>query len=89
MVLLSTFGNEFEAQIIASRLKESGIDHKVETKEGESECSVFVFEDDLEEAREIIESRSFEDDGFLGDLNLDDLDLDGLDDIDGIEPPKP
>ena len=87
MILLSTFGNELEAQMMASRLKESGIDYKIDQKEGESECNIFVFEDDLEEAQEILESRTFEDDGFLGDINLDDLDLD-LGDLDDLDKPE-
>lgn len=79
MILLSTFGNEIEAQMFASRLKDAGVDYKLEKQEGESEYNIYVFEDDMEEAQEILESRAFEDDDFLGDLNLDDLDIDDLD----------
>ena len=74
MTLLSTFGSEIEAQALASRLKESGIDHKVEQQEGESESNVYVFDDDLDEAQEIIESQALEDDDDLSDLDIDEID---------------
>lgn len=81
MVHLATFNNEVEAQILASRLKEADIDHTIEQEEGSDECRVMIFEDDLDEATEIMEAAAFSDDElFSDDLgDLDDLDLDDLD----------
>lgn len=85
MIHLATFGNEVEAQILASRLKEAGIDYRIEQEEGSDECQVMIFEDDLDEANEIIEAAAFSDDELFSDdldeldgLNLDDLDDDDL-----------
>ena len=82
MIHLATFSNEVEAQMLASRLKEADIDHQIEQEEGSDECRVMIFEDDLEEATEIMEAASFSDDELFDDDlgNLDDLDLDDLDD---------
>ncbi len=84
MIHLATFANEVEAQILASRLKAAGIDHRIEKEEGSDECQVMIFEDDLDEANEIMEAAAFSDDElFSDDLDdLDDLNLDDLDDED-------
>ncbi len=75
MVLLSTFENEVEAQLLASQLKAAGIDHKIDDDKTEG-YQIFVFEDDLAEALEILETRAVADDDFIGDINTDDIDLD-------------
>lgn len=82
MIHLATFSNEVEAQMLASRLKEADIDHAIEQEEGSDECRVMIFEDDLEEATEIMEAAAFSDDElFSDDLGeLDDLDLEDMDD---------
>ena len=81
MIHLATYSNEVEAQILASRLKEAGIDHKIDQEEGSDECHVMIFEDDLDEATEIMEAAAFSDDElFSDDLgDLDELDLGDLD----------
>lgn len=79
MIHLASFNNEMEAQLLASRLKAAGIDHRVDQEEGSDECSVKVFEDDLDEATEIMEAASFESDDFIDD------ELGGLDDLDDLE----
>ena len=75
MVLLSTFENEVEAQLLASQLKAAGIDHKIEDDKTEG-YKLLVFEDDVAEALEILEARAVADDDFIGDINTDDIDLD-------------
>ena len=55
MTHLATFNNELDAEILASRLKEAGIEYKITQKEGNEDCTVLVFEDDLVEATEIRE----------------------------------
>ncbi|MBC8124412.1 MAG: DUF2007 domain-containing protein [Candidatus Kapabacteria bacterium] len=75
MVLVSTFENEVEAQLLASQLKAAGIDLKIEDDKTEG-FQVFVFEDDVAEALEILETRAVADDDFIGDINTDDIDLD-------------
>ncbi|MBK6291395.1 MAG: DUF2007 domain-containing protein [Ignavibacteria bacterium] len=75
MILLSTFENEMEAQLLASQLREAGIDHKIEENKADG-FQLFVFEDDVEEAKEILEARASSDDDYLVDLGGDDLDLD-------------
>jgi len=82
MIHLATFSNEVEAQMLASRLKEADIDHEIEQEDGSDECRVMIFEDDLEEATEIMEAAAFSDDElFSEDLgDLDDLDLEDMDD---------
>jgi hypothetical protein len=79
MIHLASFTNEMEAQLLASRLKAAGIDHRVDQVEGSDECNVMVFEDDLDEATEIMEAASFESDEFMDD------ELSGLDGLDDIE----
>ena len=69
MIHLATFTSEMEAQLLGSRLKEAGIDYKVEQEEGSDEHQVMVFEDDLDEATEVMEAAQFADDeGFEDDL---------------------
>jgi hypothetical protein len=77
MILLSTFENEMEAQLLASQLREAGIDHKVEEDKADG-YRVFVFEDDLDEAKEILEARAMSDDDFSLGLGDEDIDLDEL-----------
>lgn len=79
MIHLASFTNEMEAQLLASRLKAAGIDHRVDQEEGSDECNVMVFEDDLDEATEIMEAASFESDDFVDD------EIGGLDDLDDLE----
>lgn len=79
MIHLASFTNEMEAQLLASRLKAAGIDHRVDQEEGSDECNVMVFEDDLDEATEIMEAASFESDDFVDD------EISGLDDLDDLE----
>lgn len=81
MIHLATFGNEMEAQLLASRLKAAGIDYNIDQEDGSDEARVMVFEDDLDEATEIMEAASFEDDEFI-DSSLGDIDeLDDLEDL--------
>ncbi len=75
MILLASFTNELEAQLLESQLQEAGIDFKT-TQEGTEAFKVMVFEDDLDLAKEIMDARSLEDNDFLVDLdepNLDEL----------------
>lgn len=86
MIRLTTYSNEMEAELLGSQLKESSIDHKIEKSPTGDEFNVMVFEDDLEEAQEILEARAMDDEDMFGsslnDLgDLDDLDLDDLDDV--------
>ncbi|MCX6140832.1 MAG: DUF2007 domain-containing protein [Candidatus Kapabacteria bacterium] len=80
MILLSTFENEMEAQLLASQLREAGVDHKIEEDKTDG-FQLFVFEDDLDEAKEILEARASSDDDFIVDLGGDDLDLDDFADV--------
>lgn len=75
MILLASFTNELEAQLLESQLQEAGIDFKT-TQEGTDAFKLMVFEDDLDLAKEIMDARSLEDNDFMIDLdepNLDDL----------------
>lgn len=56
MIHLATYNNELEAKLLVSKLQANGIEHKISQEEGSEECTVLVFEDDIEEAREILES---------------------------------
>ena len=71
MIHLATFNSELEAELLGSRLKGAGIDFKIEQPEGSDEHQVMVFEDDLEEAAEVMEAAAFSDD----ELFDDDLDV--------------
>lgn len=84
MINLATFNNEVEAQVLASRLKEAEIDHAIEQEEGSDECRVMIYEDDLDEATEIMEAAAFSDDELFDDDvgELEDLDLDEFEDED-------
>lgn len=73
MILLASFTNELEAQLLESQLQESGIDVKTNL-EGTDTFKVMVFEDDLELAKEIMESRSLEDNDFMADIDEPNLD---------------
>lgn len=77
MILLASFTNELEAQLLESQLQESGVDFKTtQEPEGTGDFKVMVFEDDLDLAKEIMDARSLEDNDFLVDLdepNLDEL----------------
>ncbi len=77
MIILSTFENEMEAQLLGSSLREAGIDYKV-TEDRNAGFQVFVFEDDVEEAKEIMMARAMSDDDFSVDLGEEDIDLDSL-----------
>lgn len=80
MILLASFTNELEAQLLESQLQEAGVDVKT-TQEGTDAFKVMVFEDDLELAKEIMEARSLEDNDFMVDIdepNLDDFADDSL-----------
>ncbi len=80
MILLASLSNEMEAQLLASKLKASGIDHKLKDDKSDG-YSIFVFEDDIEEAREIFHAASG-DDEFGFDLNAEDEDV-NLDEFEG------
>lgn len=86
MILLATFANDLEAQLLASQLKDAGIDHRIVRDDGGGQfpsmhvsdgVRVMVFEDDLELAREIMEARALDDDEFgtpfETDTNLDEF----------------
>ena len=75
MVLLSTCENEVEAQLLSSQLKAAGIDHKIQDDKTEG-YQIFVFEDDVAEAREILEARAVADDDYIADISPDDIDVD-------------
>ena len=75
MILLATFSNEIEAQLVESQLKEAGIDYKLEDVPGAENVRILVYEDDLEEAKEIMSAREMDDDTFMTELD-DDLDMD-------------
>ncbi|KAB2893664.1 MAG: hypothetical protein D8M52_00105 [Chlorobi bacterium] len=80
MVLLTTFNNQVSAQLLESRLKASGVDTKIEVLEGMDTYRVLVFEDDLEEAKEIMESADTADDSDMYIDFDDEMDLDDFDD---------
>jgi hypothetical protein len=80
MILLASFNNEIDAQLLESQLKEAGIDNKVEESEGGESFKIMVFEDDLEEAREIMEARSLDEDPYVPGVDDVDLDLDEFED---------
>lgn len=82
MNLLKTFNNEMDAQLLGSQLKEAGIDYTVEEVDGGEAFNVMVYEDDVEEAKEILEAREFDDDAYLDGLDDENLDLDDFDDDD-------
>ncbi len=82
MIHLATFNSEMEAQLLGSRLKEAGIDYKIEQEEGSDEHQVMVFEDDIDEATEVMEAAQFADDEVFDD-GLDELD--GLDEFDDLD----
>jgi flagellar biosynthesis/type III secretory pathway M-ring protein FliF/YscJ len=74
MVLLATFKNETDAQQLGASLKEAGIDYKTET-DTDGNTTINVFDDDVEEAREIMQSRDDEDyfDDFEDGIDIDDF----------------
>ena len=75
MILLARFSNEMEAQLLASKLKASGIDHKI-TDDKSDGYNIFVFEDDIEEAREIYHAASGEEEFGFDIADEEDIDLD-------------
>lgn len=76
MIHLSTFEHEMEAQLVGSQLREAGIDYKIEDHKLDG-FRILVFEDDLEEAKEILEARSMDDDDLPSSFGVDeDIDLD-------------
>lgn len=77
MMHLASYNSEMDAELLGSRLKASGIDFKIEQEEGSDECRVMVFDDDYEEAVEVLEAASYADDEFYEggvDTGVDDLD---------------
>ncbi|CAN5387334.1 hypothetical protein BH10BAC6_BH10BAC6_03400 [soil metagenome] len=91
MMLLAQFDSEIEAQLVEAQLRDAGIDyHVVHDDAGgtlpsltaSNGVKVMVFEDDLEEAREILEARATDDDPLPPDILNANLDLiDGDDDF--------
>ena len=81
MILLATFTNEMDAQLLESQLKSNGIDYRVVRDDPSGTMSdvvkIMVFEDDIEEAREIMQSRDADDDDVLPGLG-EDTDFDQL-----------
>lgn len=77
MIVLAMFTSELEAQLLASKLKAAGIDYKLQDSQSDG-YKLSVFEDDLDEAREIYDAAST--DGEIGGASSDDgdIDLDGL-----------
>lgn len=79
MILLAAFTNEIDAQLLESQLKSNGIDYRVVREDPSGMVSdtikIMVFEDDIDEAREIMQSRDMDDDDYLpglgGDADLD------------------
>ncbi|MGA0833535.1 MAG: putative signal transducing protein [Candidatus Kapaibacteriota bacterium] len=84
MIHLATYNSEIDAELLGSRLKAAGIDYKIHQEEGSEECAVMVFDDDYEEAVEVLEAASYADDEFYdggASESADDLDdLGALDD---------
>lgn len=85
MILLATFTNEIDAQLLESQLKSNGIDYRVVREDPTGVMSdtirIMVFEDDIDEAREIMQSREMDDDDYLPGLG-EDTDFDKLSDED-------
>lgn len=81
MILLATFTNELDAQLLESQLKSNGIDYRIVRDDPSGTMSdvvkIMVFEDDIEEAREIMQSRDADDDDVLPGLG-EDTDFDQL-----------
>ncbi len=69
MILLAMFTSELEAQLLASKLKAAGIDYKLQDSQSDG-YKLTVFEDDLDEAREIYDAASTE--GEIGGASFDD-----------------
>jgi hypothetical protein len=81
MILLATFSSELEAELLASKLKSGAIDYKLQDGQADG-YKLFVFEDDLDEAREIYDAAAFE--GDIGDSKFDDDDADiNFDELEG------
>jgi hypothetical protein len=85
MVLLAAFTNEIDAQLLESQLKNNGIDYRVVREDPSGMVSdtikIMVFEDDIDEAREIMQSRDMDDDDYLPGYG-EDADLDKFSDED-------
>ncbi|MBU3741012.1 MAG: DUF2007 domain-containing protein [Candidatus Kapabacteria bacterium] len=85
MIMLATFTNEIDAQLLESQLKSNGIDYRVVREDPTGVMSdtirIMVFEDDIDEAREIMQSREMDDDDYLPGLG-EDTDFDKLSDED-------
>jgi len=73
MILLASFSNELEAQLLESQLQDAGIDFKT-TQEGTDAFKLMVFEDDLDLAKEIMAARTLEDNDFIADIDEPNLD---------------
>jgi hypothetical protein len=70
-----------DAQLLESQLKSNGIDYRIVRDDPSGTMSdvvkIMVFEDDIEEAREIMQSRDSDDDDLLPGLG-EDTDFDQL-----------
>ena len=78
MILLATFSNELEAQLLESQLSEAGVDVRIQPAAANG-FKVMVFEDDLDLAKEILASKSMDDEDFT--TGFDDINLDELEDV--------
>ncbi len=78
MILLATFSNELEAQLLESQLSEAGVDVRIQP-DAANGFKVMVFEDDLDLAKEILASKSMDDEDFT--TGFDDINLDELEDV--------
>lgn len=88
LILLAQFDSEIEAQLLESQLSDAGIDYRTVRDDAGGQLpsltssngvKVMVFEDDLDEAREIMEARAMDDDPLPPDIlgaNLDVIDDD-------------
>lgn len=78
MIVLASFANEMEAQLLSSQLIEAGIECKLEDDRTEG-YRILVFEDDLSEAREIFVARALDEDDYTSGIGDDDeIDLDSF-----------
>lgn len=79
MIVLAMFTSELEAELLASKLKAAGIDYKLQDSQSDG-FKLSVFEDDLDEAREIYDAATF--DGEIGGSSADDDEV-NFDELEG------
>ncbi|MEN9281414.1 MAG: putative prokaryotic signal transducing protein [Bacteroidota bacterium] len=79
MIVLAMFTSELEAELLASKLKAAGIDYKLQDSKADG-FKLSVFEDDLDEAREIYDAATF--DGEIGGSSVDDDEI-NFDELEG------